>query len=331
MHEVERSHWKMGEVMPNLEVKKVQLPNNHEGVIERLPYRMVWGEGSIVAPELTSDQLDYINSSITESLAVVSDSNLSMSGCTDGRGRLELLDGSEAPILQKTVGTDLLTLFSMTEALGEKFYGELNNAPAMERIEYLINYMVKNKLTPTAHIGCGARAGFPVITSNAVRLSKDNPNLRGQIVEFGRNKFNDIKIDDVSELFSNRNFEGWDADKVQQMVEEKSGPKAIKKLVTDDSPNHGHNEAIIVRLDTPGIAFSTRRFIELMKSSGDPQLADINAFSNNDDRVYELAKLISDSPEQLDTALTAGLLYSEAGWATLGKNQYIFKVTDTAA
>lgn len=309
--------------------RSIELPNGHEGRLAILADRATWGEGSIIAPELTEQQLGTIARAAHESLVVVSEEDLTMSGCTDGRYREGLLDGSEAPVWQKTVGTDILTLFAMAEALGRSFYGDVVDAPSMERLSYVANFMKQNGDNPTAHEACGARGGFPAIIANAHRYVVEKSPLLGRAQSFGGGIVTDRTIDVVSSEWPSRSYEDWDPEKVQEMVVGMSGLKAVKKLATPhDHPNHGHEEFAEIRLFTPGIAFSARNYIEAMRASGDPILEGSNAFSNNDDRVFDLAKMVADTPEQEALARTAGLLYSEAGWATLGKGQYTISIRD---
>lgn len=311
--------------------RSIELPNGHEGILTVLPDRATWGEGTIVAPELTQEQLRVMAEAAQKSLVVVTDNDLRMSGCTDGRFREGLLDGNEAPVWQKTVGTDLLTGFAMAEAIGRPFYVDLVEAPVMKRIEFFANFMKENGDNPTAHEECGARKGFPVIVGNAIRYVDQNSPLLARVGYFGGEMVSDEAISQVSHELSGRDYEGWDAGGVQKIVERLSGTKAVKKLATPhDHPNHGHEEFAEIRLETPGIAFSARKYIGEMQQSGDPILEGSNAFSNNDDRVRELARMIADNPAQEALALTAGLLYSEAGWSTLGNGQYTIRIQDSS-
>lgn len=312
--------------------RSIELPNGHEGILTILPERATWGEGKIIAPELSQEQLRIMADAAQNSLVVVTGDDLKMSGCTDGRFREGLLDGSEAPVWQKTVGTDLLTGFAMAEAIGRPFYGDLVEAPVMVRIAFFANFMKENGDNPTAHEECGARLGFPAIVGNAVRYASQDSPLLERVVYFGGEAVSRDTISQVSDELTGRNYEGWDAGKVQELVEQLSGPKAVKKLATPhDHPNHGHEEFAEIRLETPGIAFSARKYIGEMQKSADPVLEGSNAFSNNDDRVRELARMIADNPAQEAAALTAGLLYSEAGWSTLGNGQYTIRIQDSAA
>lgn len=318
------------DVSAELMTRSIELPNGHEGRITILPDRATWGEGSILAPELSHDQIETVARAAQDSLVVVSGDDLLMSGCTDGRNREGLLDGTEAPVWQKTVGTDLLTGFVMAEALGRAFYGDMVDAPVMERIAFFANFMKNNKDNPTAHEGCGARAGFPTIVSNLVRFVDEKSPLVAQAKLFGGNAVSDDTVLSVAQELPSRDYTGWDPDAVRRLVVDLSGPGAVKRLsAPHDHPNHGHQEYAKIRLWTPGVAFSARKYIEMMQASGDAALAESNAFSNNDDRVFRLASMIADGPEQEALARTAGLLYSEAGWATLGNGQYTVRIEDT--
>lgn len=307
--------------MPEIITRSIDLPNGREAVVELLPGVMDWGEGSITTPEMSPAQLDELSTSIVESLVVVPDKLLGKSGCTDGRGRIQMLDGSEAPVLQKLVGTDLITAFMMSEALMERFYGDtLSKASYLERMEYLADYLKQNGIDVMTHEGCGARVGYPTVISNGVRfLGSNNP-----IVERMRIFSSDIQDDDVEQVASEwgkNAYSDWDPEAVRGLVLQKTGPVGIKVLHEDhDHPVHGHKERIINRLYTPGIAFSARAFADRIKNSSFEELHDAQVFSINDDRIDMLAQILADNPEDFRIARTAGLAGTDAGHATLSKD-----------
>ena len=69
---------------------------------------MTWGEGAILPPDITPEDQHILDGVFLESIVPVT--SLAASGCTDGRVRL----GTEAqvPVLQKTVGADIMELFA---------------------------------------------------------------------------------------------------------------------------------------------------------------------------------------------------------------------------
>jgi hypothetical protein len=307
--------------MPEIISRSIDLPNGREAVIELLPGVMDWGEGVITSPEMNHAQLEELASNVVESLVEVPDDLLRKSGCTDGRGRVQMLDGSEAPVLQKLVGTDLITAFMMSEALMNRFYGDtLSDASYLERMEFLADYLKQNDIDIMTHEGCGARAGYPVVIENGVRfLGQDMPMIKRMRIFDSDVQDNDIQR--IESEWSERSYEGWDSEAVRGLVLDKTGPSGIKVLHEDHShPAHGHKEKLIARLDTPGIAFSARAFADKIQDSSFEELRDTQVFSVNDDRIERLAQILADNPEDYRIAKAAGLAGTDAGHATLSKD-----------
>jgi hypothetical protein len=297
------------------------LIDDKEFNLRSLDVPMFWSEGSIKRPELDDASSELLIATLPKSIVRVDQSDINKSGCTDGRLRASLLDGTVPGVWQKTVGADIMEMVIAAETLGSVFYGDkLDKAPFMDRLNYVIQFMKQNQLTPTTHEGCGARVGFTTIVDNAVSFAADDRTaaaLSERISVFGNQTINRSQIQEVTSKWANRDFTGYDESKVRELIIQYSGESAVKIYKTDDTQNHGHNEGAIFHIDTPGMAFSTREYSSILAEQN-PELSYIQAFSVNDDRINDrLAPTIADDETHLIIAKTAMHLFADAGHATL--------------
>lgn len=284
--------------------------------------QMAWGEGSITRPDINEEQDEILFDAFKKSLVKVDQSAMSMSGCTDGRFRVQMMDGSEAPILQKTVGCDVIELFIAAEVLGSKFYGSsTNSAPTKARLQYLLEFMKSSGLTPSTHVACGAREGLVPVINNFVKFASDDfskPAVLSRISEFSDTDFHEDELSFTAGRLKERKLDDYDADGLQQEIINFSGKSAVKELLDDGEGVHGHVEASIDHISIPGYAFSTRIYRETLQRTL-PDLSQLQRFTVNDDRNNDLASMIADNKEDRRLSLIAIHGFADAGHATLSK------------
>jgi hypothetical protein len=284
--------------------------------------QMTWGEGNIVRPQIDEQQEDILFEAFKSSLIKVDPSKLAMSGCTDGRFRMQMMDGSEAPVLQKNVGCDIIEMFVAAEVLGSKFYGsDTDRSDINTRFRYLMGFMKESGLKPTTHVGCGARNGLVPVVSNFVKYASDEL-LKGSVIsrisEFSDESYSLEELDFVVAKLSERRLDkaDYDPDSLQNMIVDFSGHESVKELLDDGHGVHGHTEASIDHIFIPGYAFSTRKYREELEITL-PELAQIERFTVNDDRNIDLAKKIADTDSDRRLSLIAINGFADAGHATL--------------
>lgn len=308
--------------MPSAEqlgAKRMELNDGTPVEVHVIQDKLQWGEGAIEAPDYNERQIENITQAAIKSITQVPKDLLMKSGCTDGRGRISWLDGSKAEVLQKLVGTDLMTGLAIAEGLGQRFYGKNIDKPIMDRIGIVADYLQQNNITLTTHEGCGARVAYDAIEKNAIRFNSDIKEYAVRTQEI----IPDVTSSSISEVlkeWSQRDNSGYDAEAVRKLVIDRTGPKGSKMLHEEHDKTHGHKEIAIARLNLRGKALSARTFIEEMNNSDDELLAGSQIFSVNDDRIIDLARLFADNEQQYYLALTAAALFTDAGHATLAKN-----------
>ena len=282
---------------------------------------MSWAGGAIKRPEIDQPSYDLLVNTAAQSIVPVDESNIGKSGCTDGRVRLHKLDDSEPEDWQKTVGADVMEMFVAAEALGAGFYGDqTNRAPVMDRFNSVLEYMVKNNLTPTTHEGCGARAGLVSVLENGISYASDMSIVDAEVRRlslFAQEQVDGDLIKHIADSWQKRDLAGYDEAKARELIIQHGGTSGVEVLKTDDSPNHGHTEALILRMDTPGYTYSTRKNQRILQETN-PELSDMEAFAVNDDRINNLlAPIIADTDIQRKVASVAMHYFADAGHATL--------------
>lgn len=302
--------------------------DNVEYVVRQISDEMTWGEGSIVSPELSLEEREQAIIAATKSIVHVSEEDLKMSGCTDGRIRLEMLDGSEAPVLQKDVGCDSVIMFVVAETLGSRFYGDaINKSPIEVRQRHLLKYMVASGLIPSSHVGCGARGGLIPVVNNFIKYAQDPQVVGAFSRRLSAFSGQDVLPDELSQVattlsqrIAKSDLEEYDPDRFLELIIEVS-PRAagsVKKLLDDGHGVHGHTEAAILRLKTPGLAYSARENRKILTRDY-PDLALLENFTVNDDREIMIAKMMADDDVSRKISLIAIQGFGDAGHATLSK------------
>lgn len=310
--------------MEQAQIEQRFLLNGEEYVLTNEVPQMTWGEGAIQSAELSADQRERFLTAITESLVVVGEQQLAMSGCTDGRIRLGMVDGSNAPVLEKNVGCDVVEMLIAAEVLGKDFYGEVDGQPLDARVDYLLRFMVNAGLRPTTHIGCGAREGLLVVKDNLITYADDTriaPVFAARIDAFGGTNSREM-LPEVAGALRQRDLSGYDPDLLLRKIITVSGESAVKRLDDDGKGVHGHTEAAIVHIDAEGYAHSTRMMRSILAggSNPDPEIAGLEAFSVNDNRILRLAQIMAKGDATArDLSLVAMHAFGDAGHATLSK------------
>ena len=295
----------------NYRLKSIQIPTP-------------WSVGAIKRPDITDEQYGVLIDTLVEAVVAVDQAHIDRSGCTDGRVRLHLLDGSEPVDWQKTVGADVMECFVAAEALGELFYGsDKKQASVMERFAYVVDHMAASGVTPTTHEGCGARKGVMAVIENARQWADDSDivePLCQRLSVFTNRVVTPDDVKAVTNAWADMDTSGYDESVARQIVLEKSGKQAVEVLEVDSSELHGHTETSRLHMNTPNLTFSTRKYKKLLSASH-PELARFEAFAVNDDRINVLlAEVMADDESQQKQAVIAMHLFADVGHDTLSED-----------
>lgn len=279
--------------------------------------KMDWGLGSIEAPDYTEAEKKEIAGLAIESMVKVSDSQMELSGCTDGRLRLHLADGSDAPVREKLVGADTVTAFQMAEALGERFYKD-PSAPLATRVKEVVDHLVNYGIKPSTHgPSCGAAAGFPAIVDNAIRLSENSRYIARQkalLPQYDEAIHHNV-LKGYQQRLEKGLYDGWSEDLIRNAVLESTGEQGVKILLDDHKGVHGHQEIMIARVKPRGVTIKATLFAARANGA--------QLFTVNDARQEYLASTFArGNQHELDylIALHASEDLQDAGHATLSKN-----------
>ncbi len=275
----------------------------------------VVGAGNIVAPNMDeSERRDYAEA-VMDSIVPVVEAEVPYSDCTDGRFRTTLNDGQPVPNREKLVGADLMIAFSMSEALGSRFYKD-PAAPIDERLREVAGYLLANGILPSTHGLCGARGGFVSISQNSLEFNDDPMYVARQKMltpaEIQDDEiFGDVLRGTSSRLSAGR-YKDYDESLAAKIAEEFGGSHAIANLRDDGRGVGGHVEGGIVRLLTPGYSVDVNRLASA--NSG------MQVFAVNDNRLRKLSELFGRGHDtDYRIAYAAGEIFTDAGHATLGK------------
>jgi hypothetical protein len=291
--------------------------------------KMHWGLGSIEAQDFTDVEKGEIAQRAIDSLIQVDEAQMPYSGCTDGRLRLRLGDGSAAPVREKLVGADTVTAFHMAEALGSVFYGKLDTAPLADRVRFVTDFLVQSGLKPSTHgPSCGAAASYPVIVENAIRLHETpgfTERQRLLLPEYNTD-IQKRNIERYSQRLSKGLYDDWSEDLIRSAVLDTTGQKGVKELLDDGKGVHGHTEVLIARIKPRGVTLGATLFAA--------QMGGLEVFTVNDARQQHLAQLFGrgDLAEQdYLTAINASEDFQDAGHATLSRNLETLVIEQKAA
>ncbi len=261
---------------------------NHLYVAHFIPGRMEgWGIGAInEGRQVAPGEEAAFAQNVVDSILPVYVEDIIYSGCTDGRFRLRLADGTPVPNRQKITGADTVMAFAVAETLGDNFYSN-PNAPVGERMEEVVDYLSQYGLRPSTHNLCGAAKGFPAIIQNAIIFSKVDGYIERQKLLLPEDVYSQSEHDEIiagyGERLARGNYKGWNPDIVTDAVARVGGKRALIELRTDERGVSGHVERLITRLDTPNVSIEVNTLAE--KSGGD------QVFVSNDDRLRKIAEL----------------------------------------
>jgi hypothetical protein len=286
-----------------------------------LPEIIDYGTGNIVPVELDAESREAWAKGVMQSMERISLDQLAYSGCTDGRGRLELADGSPAPVRAKLAGTDTMTMFDMAEALAGNFY-QNPEAPVSERFEQVISFMVECGLWPSTHgPSCGAAAGYVTVIQNRIAFAENPHHTALKASELGE-KYDEVVdrqiVENSRERLARGLYDGWSEDLVRDAVLRVTGKKGIKELHAPEKGVHGHEERLRVDVDVEGYDINTNKLA--MISGG-------QVFVVNADRLTQVSQLFGRVGEGFEKlALHAGRDFQDSAHATLGNNFATLKV-----
>lgn len=276
-----------------------------------------WMVGDIPGHQFENDgERKQFALTVMNSIREVSVAEAPYSSCTDGRWRLALEDGQPVPVREQAVGADVMTLFIMAEALGERFYRDPNTSVA-QRMKEVIEFARQNKIKVSTHIGCGAAGSFLTVIGNSAMFVEQHAytDRQKQLLPAG---MYDISVhrqiaNDHQRRLAAGLYTGYSPELVTNIVRAEVGPHAIEKFRSDGAGVHGHLERSIVRLheDIEGVAVSPNDLYES---------AEVQVFGYNARRLDHLARLYSrgttESPDYL-IARIAGEDFASAGHGTL--------------
>lgn len=281
-----------------------------------------WGVGTIV-PQPQQGDLHGLITTVLQCLTDVTDDQAAYSACTDGRVPVRLLNGSPVPVREQMVGADMVSAFYVAETLGARFYKD-PEAPVAHRVREVAQFLYDNGVMPSSHVGCGAAAGFAVITENVVKFSTDerfvarrqavlpegvyDPSLHEQMVQGNQSRLE-------RGLYSQLT-----ADVLLEAVAAVSGKQAIAELQDDGRGVHGHVEEAIVRVRVPGKAIDEARVAELTGGR--------EVFGVNDLRMERIARLFGrGEDEDYRIAFMALEDFADCGHGTLAHGLPTYIVT----
>lgn len=283
---------------------------------------LAWGVGSI-QPQTGQSTTDDLIEVVLSCLADVDASQATYSACTDGRIPVRLLDGGTVPVREQMVGADMVSAFYIAESLGERFYKNAA-APVAERVHEVAQFLKDNGIMPSSHLGCGAAAGFAVITENAITFSKDerfaarlqallpegvyDAALYERMMQANQDRLQRGLYDDLS------------ADVFLKAVEAASGQQAIAELKDDGRGVHGHVEEAIVRVRVPGKAIDEAKVAAMTGGR--------EVFGVNDARMERIARLFGrGADEDYRIAYMALENFADCGHGTLASGLPTYIVT----
>lgn len=280
--------------------------------------RMSWGLGNIEAPDYDEAEKAEMARVALDSMVTIDTDELLFSGCTDGRLRLHLGDGSAAPVREKLVGADTVTAFHMAETVGEEFYGDLVDAPVKDRVNFVIRFLIANGLMPSTHgPSCGAAAGYPTILENAVNLSEkpEFTHRQGLLLPQYDREIQKKNVEGYKRRLEAGRYDGWSESIIREGVINTTGQRGVKDLLDDGKGVHGHTEKLIARIKPRGVTIGATLFAARMGGN--------EVFIVNDARQEYLAQLFSrgdtNSPDFL-AAINGSEDFQDAGHATLSSN-----------
>lgn len=279
---------------------------------------LAWGQGSIMpqAQYTTPEDEKQLVEAVLACIEPVTDSEQAYTACTDGRCPVRLLSNESVPVREQLVGADIVSAFYVAESLGEHFYKDVN-APVADRVKEVAEFLQANGFAPSTHIGCGAAAGFAVITENAVTFA-DNADFMGRIQTLLPEGVYDEALHQEMLTGNQARLErgayaDLTADTFVAAVESVSGKHAIAELKDDGRGVHGHVEEAIIRLHTPGFALNTAKLAE--------QTGGREVFAVNDNRMDKLAQIFGRGQDaDYQIARMALEDFASTGHGTLAKN-----------
>ncbi|HZM63632.1 MAG TPA: hypothetical protein VFB59_00710 [Candidatus Saccharimonadales bacterium] len=305
----------------------ISFDNTNAGQLtaQRLDDTLAWGQGSIrpQADYATPEDEKNLLEAVLACIEPVAKDEATYTACTDGRCPVRLLSDEQVPVREQLVGADIVSAFYVAENLCESFYRDAN-APVADRVKEVAEFLQTNGFKPSTHLGCGAAAGFTIITDNVIKFSEDpaylarvqallpegvfNKSLHQNMMQANR-----VRLDDGA-------YDGLTADTFVDAVEAVSGKHAIAELKDDGRGVHGHVEEAIIRLRTPGFALNTAK---LAGQTGGREV-----FAVNDNRMDALAKLFGRG-QDTDYQIARMSLedFASTGHGTLAKDLPTFVVT----
>ncbi|MEK7152900.1 MAG: hypothetical protein AAB834_03060, partial [Patescibacteria group bacterium] len=277
-----------------------------------------WGEGSILPQSFFNSLMGQqaLLDAVLASIEPVTDQEASFSSCTDGRIPLKLMSDEAVPVREQMVGADMVSAFYVAETLGPNFYKN-PAASVAERVREVAEFLHDNGIKPSSHIGCGAAAGFTLITENAVRFSA-NPAYIARIRSllpagiYDRAMHDEMLKGNKKRLEANL-YEGLTAQTFLDIVEQISGVRAIAELNNDGRGVHCHVEEQIIRVRVPGCAIDEAKVARLTGGR--------EVFGVNDRRLERLARLFSrGNDSDYRKAYMALEDFADTGHGTLAKD-----------
>jgi hypothetical protein len=277
-----------------------------------------WGMGDIQpdpAHASTHAQRHLLNV-VLDSLAVVNQSEMRYSACTDGRVAVRLHNGEAVPVREQLVGADTMLVFHMAEVLGPRFYKD-PTAPLKDRLKEVVTFLRENGLVPCTHIGCGAAAAYVLIIRNLIDFTKDERFVARQKFLLPEAVYSDELRQKITAGYQERldsdRYKGWSDAVVMDAVHSVSPDRAIAELNNDGRGIHGHVEELIIRIKIDDVA--TNELQVIARTHGR------EVFSVNDKRMQRLAELVGRGrDEDYRLALMAAEDFTDGGHGTLAKH-----------
>jgi hypothetical protein len=303
---------------------------------------MSWGVGNIVPQPETADRESQraLVTAALGSLEEVAKAQKGMSGCTDGRRPIKLLNGELVPARKQLVGGNLVLAFYMAESLGDRFY-EDPTAPIEERINQVADFLMSNgyqsdpndpeaeRKIPSGHVNCGAGAGFAVVSANVPEFTREESGLfvvRNKLLlpdGVYDDKLHDQMIEGNERRASDGTYDALNPQMFLDAIERTAGKRGIAELSDDGRGVHGHVEEAILRMRVGNYAVNEAKLAE---ATGGREV-----FVVNDDEMDELAGLFGRG-DDVDYAVArmAAEDFSSAGHGTLSKDLPTWRITAAA-
>lgn len=293
---------------------------------QRLDDTLAWGQGSIQpqADYATPQDERALIETALSCIEPVTDSEQAYTACTDGRCPARLLSDEQVPVREQLVGADIVSAFYVAESLGERFYKDAN-APVAERVKEVATFLQANGFNPSTHVGCGAAAGFAVITENAVKFAEDPAFMARLAALLPEGVYNEAlhqaMLKGNQTRIAQNAYKDLSADTFTAAVQSVSGKHAIAELKDDGRGVHGHVEEAIIRLHTPGYALNTAKLAELTNGR--------EVFAVNDNRMDKLAQIFGRGQDaDYQVARMALEDFASTGHGTLAKDLPTFVVVN---